>query len=375
MEADRFRERLAGLDHAALLSYAAEVSIAHRHTADVILAKHSPLPAWARDNVMLSADLLPRVFASLEAKEAAAACVCHAWKAAWVATNDGRRGLRPVALPKPDFPCDSDTCLAALPDGNLFVQPFEGVARILDAGFNELKVFENLWPIFEAVASELGFYAICDGTSGADVLRRLDLDDFSDWTHEYDPDFEESEDHRYSEMTFPTLAPGGLLVALGKHDQLDDEIVCFDARTVEVLRRFGRGRFNTPGQSQVQGMAACGDKLFVSDAGSCTIQVFSLAGGAYLTAIDSGCAKPGRLCHFDARLYLHADDDDENTFIRVLTPEGERLQVWRPDPSRGVRDLYGIYDHKLLMLTDKLELDDDGQSMRLERGLEALQGI
>ena len=97
-------------------------------------------------------------------------------------------------------------------------------------------------------------------------------------------------------------------------------------------------------------------------------------GGAYLTAIDSGCAT-GRLCHFDARPYLHADDDDENTFIRVLTPEGERLQVWRPDLVRGVRDLYGIYDHKLLMLTDKLELDDDGQSMRLERGLEALQGI
>ena len=46
MLADRYRERLAGLDHETLLSYAAELSFTHRHTADVLLAKHSPLPAW-----------------------------------------------------------------------------------------------------------------------------------------------------------------------------------------------------------------------------------------------------------------------------------------------------------------------------------------
>ena len=56
--ADRFRARLADLDHTALLAYAAELSAAHRHTADAILAKHKPLPDWARDQVMLSTDLL-----------------------------------------------------------------------------------------------------------------------------------------------------------------------------------------------------------------------------------------------------------------------------------------------------------------------------
>ena len=66
MLADRYRERLAGLDHEALLSYATELSTAHRHEADVLLAKHSPLPAWARDEVLLSADLLPDVFATLQ---------------------------------------------------------------------------------------------------------------------------------------------------------------------------------------------------------------------------------------------------------------------------------------------------------------------
>ena len=103
MMADRFRERLAVLDREALLSYAAELSVVLRHTADVLLATHSPLPSWARDEVMLSADLLPLVFATLRLKDGAAASVCQAWKAAWEVTNDSRRGLRPLALPQPDF--------------------------------------------------------------------------------------------------------------------------------------------------------------------------------------------------------------------------------------------------------------------------------
>ena len=78
MLADRLSARLAGLDHEALLSYAAELSFSHRHTADVLLAKHSPLPAWARDEVLLSADLLPYVFATLQMEDNAAASVCQA---------------------------------------------------------------------------------------------------------------------------------------------------------------------------------------------------------------------------------------------------------------------------------------------------------
>ena len=98
MLADRYRERLAGLDHEALLSYAAELSFAHRHEADALLAKYSPLSALARDEVLLSADLLPNLFATLQLEDGAAASVCQAWKAAWVATNDGRRGRRPTPM-------------------------------------------------------------------------------------------------------------------------------------------------------------------------------------------------------------------------------------------------------------------------------------
>ena len=122
-EVGRFRERLAGFDHAALLSYVAELSAAlcaleheallsyaaalsegaNRHAADALLAKCSPLPERARDEVLLSTDLLPHVLATLDLEDGAAASVCHAWKAAWVATSDCRRILRPTALPQPDF--------------------------------------------------------------------------------------------------------------------------------------------------------------------------------------------------------------------------------------------------------------------------------
>ena len=145
MLADRFRERLASHDHETLLSYAAELSFAHRHEADTLLAKRSPLPAWARDEVLLSADLLPDVFATLQMKDGAAASVCQAWKAAWVATNDGRRGLRPIALPELDFSAGfHGICsAAALPDGNLLVRAYDDeggdVTRIVDPAMKTIR--------------------------------------------------------------------------------------------------------------------------------------------------------------------------------------------------------------------------------------------
>ena len=119
-EVGRFHSRLASFDRAALLSYVAELSAAlehdallsyaaalsegaNRHVADALLAKCSPLPERARDEVLLSTDLLPHVLAALDVKDGAAAAVCHAWKGAWVATSDCRRILRPTAQPQPDF--------------------------------------------------------------------------------------------------------------------------------------------------------------------------------------------------------------------------------------------------------------------------------
>ena len=43
-------------------------------------------------------DLLSAIFASFDAWDGAAACVCRAWRQMWANTDDGRRGLRQVTL-------------------------------------------------------------------------------------------------------------------------------------------------------------------------------------------------------------------------------------------------------------------------------------
>ena len=212
MPADRFRARLASLDHETLLSYAAELSVAHRHEADALLVKHSPLPVWAHDDVLLSVDLLPHVFATLQLEDNAAASVCQAWKAAWVATNDGRRGLRPIALPDPDLLLSGDMNLAVeLPDGNLLVQKYGSyhhITRILNPTMQTIanisSLFAGSYPFNSAVASDLGLFVVCETTRYA-VLRRYNLDTFK-MTHEY-------ESAQYEQMFYITLAPGELLFA------------------------------------------------------------------------------------------------------------------------------------------------------------------
>ena len=59
--------------------------------------------AHAVEVVMASAvltvdDLLSAIFASFDAWDGAAACVCRAWRQVWADTDDGRRGLRQVTL-------------------------------------------------------------------------------------------------------------------------------------------------------------------------------------------------------------------------------------------------------------------------------------
>ena len=58
----------------------------------------------------------------------------------------------------------------------------------------------------------------------------------------------------------------------------------------------------------------------------------------------------------------------KNTRIIVLTLEGERLQVWKPDAGREICTLHCIYGRKLLIRTDDASSTGDAR-------LEALQGI
>ena len=73
-----------------------------RAAADASLALHAPLPQWARDGVLLSADLLPTLFGSVNPGDWQAAAACSAWRAAWNALLRPQRYLHPSrVLPIP----------------------------------------------------------------------------------------------------------------------------------------------------------------------------------------------------------------------------------------------------------------------------------
>ena len=399
MMADRFRERLAVLDREALLSYAAELSVVLRHTADVLLATHSPLPSWARDEVMLSADLLPLVFATLRLKDGAAASVCQAWKAAWEVTNDSRRGLRPLALPQPDFELklvddDGGDCridAVELPDGNLLVRTERRrrrtATRILDPAMKTIRIVKNLEIDRDIIANDLGLFAGCigtDGFTGYAGLRRYDLDTFT-MTHEYNSGLDEHGEHHYYELGYLTFAPDSVIFAVATFfDGYSQEVVCFDARTLEVRHRFGHAvSVENGGDGLPCGMAASDNELFVlideTHANVSAIKVFSLAGSLLRSLSLGRCFNPCELYHFDGRLYLRdydrieVDDFDyiHKTRIMVLSVEGERLQVWRPPRRRNVDEILGIHGRKLLIRTsDNVRVHAQGNAR-----IEALQGI
>ena len=82
----RFDERLAGLPVARLIELAAagmRASPQVRALGDELMAQHRPVPAWAVNEVLVSADLVGFLMASLSLRECHAMAVCKTWKHAW----------------------------------------------------------------------------------------------------------------------------------------------------------------------------------------------------------------------------------------------------------------------------------------------------
>ena len=77
----------------------------------------------------------------------------------------------------------------------------------------------------------------------------------------------------------------------------------FDALTLEVRNRFGRGRY--------YGMTVVGSEMFFGNQVQYTIDVFYLAGGAYLRSIRGDFRAPKKLLHHDGSMYIGEEAPDE----------------------------------------------------------------
>ena len=92
------RSRLAKLSHAQLVELAAEACERSRkikNKADALIAQVAPLPSWCVD-ILISPDLLPRLFSSLGLSEHAAAGVCSTWSRAYSRQLRRRRYVDPT---------------------------------------------------------------------------------------------------------------------------------------------------------------------------------------------------------------------------------------------------------------------------------------
>ena len=352
---ERYHARLAQLPQEVLLELCSKIvteNAATRRTAEEVLSQHQPLPAWAIQEVLLSPDLLLHIFPFLEVPDVAAARVCRPWRDAWNATNETRRWLR-LAAPEPlapDFHPDATTGMAALPEGKgIFVCGSDKAepARIVDSDLRTATELPHL-PILPSshascTASHLGLFVGVGGADGNDTrLCRYELDGFT-LAAEYIPTPEEfpAEDpeddpeiYIHEGYDCLTLA-NDMLFAVGFRDDSEDEIICFDARSLTVRCTFGRGVFT----GGCYGLAVVGDELYATDKGSDCIKVFSFA-GVHLRDITGPFIRPKYLVHFGGRLYVSEDKIGENQPERqaspdwreagkrifVLTPEGELLQ-------------------------------------------------
>jgi hypothetical protein len=383
MAADgRFAARLAGLSHDALLAYAIRLSSLHRHTADALLVPHSPFPDWARDEVLLSEDLLPKLLVVLDLTASAAAAVCHAWHSAWQATDDHRRGLRRPTHFELPFSLRSWSKVIALPGSRLLLTDTaddetpaaDETTRIADVNMQTISCEQQDESI---VPLRLSSFAGLHGgvATGSDLflcfdigaaLRRYPVEDLALVDSPVcTAEFTDDEDS-YNGFDAIALAPNNRIFTVGYQDNdgESDEVCCFSADTLEVKYKFGRGRF----KGGVFGLAVCGQELIATDRADHRLQVFSFD-GEHQRDVVGRFRRPEKLLHFDGRLYLveeadfdtgdpDLDEEEEMEYeqlarrIFVLTPEGDTLQIYKlADKDRHIENI-AILDRRLIVFTN-----------------------
>lgn len=357
---------LAGREHgshAELVALAAKRDMPEGLSLnEAALAAHAKLPDWARSGVLLSSDLLPFVFQTFGAGQAAAALVCSAWAACWRSTLQSRRILQPCLPPLEmtgvlDEDGDSPMIyhMVALDGERLLIKGYEGILvvdqqlqtrpdPIVDAGFT-VHAAGFLFP------SARGY------TSHAGSLYTLGLFDNSV--------------RRYDVNTFAQLAEtqapwagDSMVVAAGSlftFDHAASKIHALDALT--LVRRFDFETHIVRRSPSRATMTVLSDELYLCDHGDDCLRVFSLDGQP-LREVRGRFWRPTFVCSAQDRIYLvesspipsasdplaalsgaTSDDDGEATRaekakagkrVVVLTPEGRTLQ------SYSIPDLLGV---------------------------------
>ena len=356
----RFRDaaRLARLSQEVLASLCVQMStqggggVAALRAIDACCAEHDPLPAWAVSDVLLSPDLLAHIFVHIEMEDHLAARTCTAWRDAWRATDDKRRGLRfdeIIQLPAEFYDADGGlrhvNAIAEHPSGDWLCIALQGVSYdmyIVDSAFQILKKLSH--SVYDATVSEDRiFYSWMYSPR----VISLDVNGFAQSAEhtlqagDLGPDVPALDG--YAELV---VAPNHLLFAIGFSFEDDDHgvvsvVVALDTRDLRVRFHFGGDNVFA---SMVYGMALVEDMLCVGEEHG-WLHFFSLTGEhlrkmAPLGSTSLGTASPFQIRYFGGQLYIterfpEQPDIPAGQRILVFTPEGERLQVFRHRDEDG----------------------------------------
>lgn len=369
---------------------------------DALIAKFSPPATELMHGVLLSADLLPSVFGTLQLSDGAAASVCKTWYWAWRATDENRRGLRLAELlPLHQCIVDRVVGMAAHPSGEwlcLEMNPWTAneTFTIVDSSMRKLRRVVLNHRIYQCCVTTDRLYV-----SQADPARIISL--------EIDSYTKAAEYMDAQRRGFFELAPGpnGLLYAVSYCADTDASVItAVDALTLE--QRFSFGDFK--GFATVGPLTVASEEVYVGygiypldtrrvyavgymPCIKHCFQVFSLT-GAHLRTIRGDWRHPKQILHFDGRLYLSefdgsCEDDDDGEGDRadewsddrdaagkrifVLTPQGETLQVWKPagDQSGWIVGSMAVLGRKLIVRLEPTGKRIVGQQCKLV----ALKGV
>ena len=284
------------------------------------------LPEWVINSVLMSVDLVPHLFASLDMKHYSAACVCKVWLQAWKDTEFERRGLRTGDLIKGSVRCNA---LTAHPNGDWLVLIEDHCLRIMDLNKNPIGLIETNETdskIMKAlVTADFIFVAI--NSRPTQIIRYTALPPF----HKID----KYEAPRWFRSVSGMVMAKEMLYATF-HGHEDNEILAIDAHTLNLRFRFGFG-------GTFSEMTIVDEELYVC--GYRWLSVFTVKGESVRQIRCDWM--PRSICHFNGRLYLSASSLNTNavitgtrifdTRIFVLTKEGKTLQVWHaPDRVKSM---------------------------------------
>ena len=333
-EAERARcdARLTALSKQALIETLVVALFDGRDAALKRIADEAPLPAWAMSNVLLSGDLLPNIFATLEFQHGSAAAVCLVWRDEWVSTSEQRRGLRLASLNQPSVDAERLHSMSAHPSGewlavlNELPEPRLGAqlreqVLIFDASMREMR--RVAVPILVAgfCVSAERMYISCHEDQR---ILSYDVSTF-DMVCEHHDDSDDAAGYEYDCMV---VSDGVLFAATYISDEDESGVVAFDAVTLQGRQAvFGYDHLD----GRVKAIVVAGSELFVTDRRPGRIQVYSTSSLVHLREIRGDWGSPNYLLYYDGRLYLasRANSARAELSIIVLTLDGQTLQTWQ----------------------------------------------